>query len=162
MRARIIGIGQPMAGDDAAGIAAIAAIRAMGAPPQTELAEIVEPTALVSLLSDGADLVIAIDAAVDAGRSGRIVTIPPGKPNQRRGRLLSTHGLGVLDAIELAHMLHPDSIAKRIAVIGITISRKNRRGENLSPAVARAVRKAAAHAIALVRAHARKPATRRR
>lgn len=162
MAARIIGIGQPMAGDDGAGIAAIAAIRQIGPPPATELAEVIEPTAIVPLLSDGADPVILIDAALHSGPAGTIVDLVPGKPARRRGRLLSTHGIGVLDAIELARMLHPQSIAKRIVVIGITISRDHRRGENLSPAVAKAVGEAAAHAIALVQKPPRKTPFRRR
>lgn len=161
MPARIIGIGQAIAGDDAAGIAAIGAIREMGAPPATDLAEVIEPTALVPMLTDGADPVVLIDAVVGRGRPGTIVRVNPGKNAGRGARLLSTHGLGVLDAIELARILHPESAAKHIVVLGITISRTNRKGETLSPAVLKAVRTAAVEAIALARNPAQKRRTRR-
>lgn len=155
MPARIIGIGQPMAGDDAAGLAAIRMLRERGVPQGIDLTEVAEPSALVPMLIDGADPVILIDAVVDAGSPGRILRIVPGKAKLARARLLSTHGLGVLEAVKLARTLHPDSIAPRIAIIGITISRPTCYSESLSPAVARAARRAAAQALRLARSPAR-------
>lgn len=135
-----------MAGDDGAGIAVARRIREMPLPAGVEVSEVAEPTALVALLTDGANPVVLIDAVVDGGKPGRVLHLAPGA-HARRARLLSSHGVGVLQAIDIARTLDPDRLARRIEVIAITIARPARAGEALSPDVARAVEKAAAEAL---------------
>lgn len=151
MAARIIGVGQAMAGDDGVGIAVARRIRQMRPPAAIEVVEVAEPSALLPLLTDSASLVVLIDALVDGGTPGRILRLGSGA-GARRGHLLSSHGVGVLEAIELARSLDPENLAQRIEIIGVTIARPARYGEELSPGVARAVERAAAEAIKLARA----------
>jgi hydrogenase maturation protease len=58
--------------------------------------------------------------------------------------LLSTHGVGVMEAIELARIAHPEKVAQRIFIVGITIQSAGRGSRDLSPATAEAVPRAAA------------------
>jgi hydrogenase maturation protease len=65
-------------------------------------------------------------------------------------RPVSTHGLGVAQAIELARAVAPDGITPSIRIVGITIDRPLRYVQALSPPVAAAVAPAAARVRALV------------
>jgi hydrogenase maturation protease len=149
LAARIIGIGQPMAGDDGVGIAVADFIGSRTDCADIEVVRIAEPSRLVSMLTDGADPVILIDAVLDAGKVGRVVVLDPqGRP---KAKLLSTHGVGVREAIALARTLEPQQVASRIAIVGVTIGRVRRSGEKLSDEIAAAVPKAAEQALKLAR-----------
>jgi len=67
------------------------------------------------------------------------------------GTLLTTHGVGVLEAVRLARRLSPESVARRIHIVGVTIERPKRYGEGLSAAVAAAVEPAVAAALEIAR-----------
>jgi hydrogenase maturation protease len=101
------------------------------------------------LLIDGANPVVLIDALVDGGEPGRVLQLAP-KPGWRSaGLLLSSHGVGVCDAVELAKTLEPDTAARNIDIVAVTIRRPSRYRDALSPAVAAAIDKAAALALRL-------------
>jgi hydrogenase maturation protease len=146
--ARIIGVGQQWAGDDGVGIAVIRKLREAAA--RCELIELNEPARLIDLLTDGADPVVLVDALLDDGPSGRVLLIDSHRRDARSKHLLSTHGLGVMDAIELARALHPARVAPRIFLVAITVQEAARRGVGLSPVVDAAVPRAAAQALMLV------------
>ncbi len=144
--ARIIGIGQAAAGDDGAGIAMVRRLQELGVPGGIELLEAAEPSALIPWLLEGAETVVLVDAVVGGGPFGQVIFLEPGEHPPAKGRLLSTHGLGVMEAIELARTIGPQA-ARRIVVVGITIGQPTRYGEGLSPAVADAVGRAAGEAL---------------
>ena len=148
MAARIVGIGQAMAGDDGVGIAVANYISDNGNNAGIEVVSLSEPSRLLPLLTDGANPVVLIDAVLDAGDPGRILML---KTDQRKSspKLLSTHGVGVRDAIALARTIDPEHVSTRIVILGVTISRAGRHGESLSPEVAAAIPMAAARALAL-------------
>lgn len=150
MAARIVGIGQAMAGDDGVAIAVVRRLREMAPRDGVEVTEIAEASALVPLLTDGVSPVVLIDAMVDGGEPGRVVRLD-GDVGARRSRLLSSHGLGVLEAIELAMTINPGDFAQRVEIIAITIARPAAYGSELSPEVARAVDRAAIEALKLAR-----------
>ncbi len=150
MAARIIGIGQPMAGDDGVGLAAARRARELSARPDLEVIELAEPSALVPLLTDGASPVVLLDALAGGGEPGRVIRLAP--EGGRRGigaRLLSSHGVGVCDAVELARTLEPARVAAKIEIVAVTIARPGRYRDTLSPAIAAAVDSAAALALEL-------------
>ncbi|MGO9063004.1 MAG: hydrogenase maturation protease [Candidatus Binataceae bacterium] len=147
MAARIVGMGQAWAGDDGVGIAVIARLKQAAVP--VDLVEAAEPAQLITLLTDGADPVVLVDAIIDDGPAGRVLLVDAQTPDQNASHLLSTHGLGVMEAIELAHIAHPDRVARRIFIVGITIQSATRGDEGLSGAVEGAVPLAAARALEL-------------
>jgi len=144
--ARIIGVGQEWAGDDGVGLAVIRELRKLDA--QLDLVELDDPTQLIELLTDGADPVVLVDAVLDDGPSGRVLLIDL-RSERSSKHLLSTHGVGVMEGIELARITHPDCVAQQVFVVGITVHEASHRGNGLSAPVEVAIRRAVAKALRL-------------
>jgi hydrogenase maturation protease len=148
IRARIIGLGQAAAGDDGVGLAVVEWLQQHGVPEGVELLRAAEGSALIALLETPAAVVL-----VDA-----VLSSPPGEireltPEQlaTAGLLpLSTHAMGVPQALELAQVLAPDTVSPSIRIVAVTISRPQRYEQQLSRAVAAAVPRAAERVLALV------------
>jgi len=134
--ARVVGVGNPFRGDDAAGLAVA---RRLAAEGYDAIERDGEPAALVDALGGEQALVV-----VDAVRSGappgtlvrwdasaQAVPLPP-----FRG---STHALGLAEAIELARTLR--RLAPRVVVYGIE-GEDFGAGERLTPAALRGVEEA--------------------
>ncbi len=147
MAARIIGVGQEWAGDDGVGIAVVRKLREAGSV--FDLVELDEPSRLIDLLTDGADPVVIIDALLDDGPAGRVLLIDEPQRNPLAGHLLSTHGVSVTDAIELARIANPDRVARRVFIVAITVQEVSRRGNGLSAKVQASVARAAARVLRL-------------
>ncbi len=103
MPVRVIGIGQAAAGDDGVGLAVIAELRQRGVPDGVELMNTAEDSALLGLLQT-ADRVVLVDAVL-ATPPGRVLQLTPKQLGERRSGRMSTHGMGVSQAIELARVL---------------------------------------------------------
>jgi hydrogenase maturation protease len=142
---RIIGVGQPLAGDDAVGLAVIAHLRAQRIA-DIGLDQVADATALIALLVDGAPVVL-----VDG-----VIGIPVGYARQlaldaldgRDPFRASSHGFGVRQAIALAQALSPDLCVR---LVGVGIANVKAFEPRLSAQVAAAVPNAAALAVALAR-----------
>jgi hydrogenase maturation protease len=143
----IIGIGQDWAGDDAVGLAVIRELRQRNC--RADLAEVGDPGQLIELLTSGADPVVIVDALAGDGAPGQVLLIDLGRAHPRHPKLLSTHGWGVLEAIELARVARPQSIARRIFVLGVIVGPVSLYSSHLSPAVLAAVPRAAVRAMML-------------
>ncbi len=133
-RVRVIGCGNPDAGDDAVGLVATDRVRDRVAP---DVEVVTAPTALHVLdLLEGARSVILVDAARTAGGErppGTIVRAeagPDGLPVGLRSSL-SSHGLGLAEAIGLAAALGG---GPRVVFLGVEVG-DVRAGRGLSPAV---------------------------
>ena len=151
MSVRILGIGNPMRGDDGAGPAAVGMLSDL--PPNVELrAGTADPAALVDWLSE-ARRAILIDAAAPAGHPGRVRRIPWGTQAPiRSDPATSTHGFGVAEALALADAmgeLPPEVVLWTIE------GQSFGEGEGLSPAVAAGLPNLASN----VRAEALRPET---
>ena len=136
---RVVGVGNPDAGDDAVGLIAV---RSASADLEALGAEVIETGAglhVVDLLA-GARVVLVVDA-VRAPRGGR----PPGTIVRAEagleglptevGSSLSSHGFGVAEAVGLAAALQG---APRVVFLGIEVSDVTA-GHGLSEAVAAAL-----------------------
>jgi hydrogenase maturation protease len=121
-RARVIGCGNRDAGDDAAGLLVAAALRDR-VPDGVEVVE-AGPASRVLDLLDGVDLAIVIDAVRTPGGErvpGTLVRAeagPDGLPGSLRSSL-SSHGLGVAEAVALAAAL---GHAPRVVVHGVEVA----------------------------------------
>ncbi|MFZ0889824.1 MAG: hydrogenase maturation protease [Candidatus Binataceae bacterium] len=151
MPARIIGIGQSMAGDDGVGIAVARRLGEMDVPDDINVMELAEPSEIIPFLIEGASPVVLVDAVVGASPPGRLIRLEAGTPELAKAKLLSSHGVGMFDAIELARTITTDPAAFRVVVIGIAIERPRRYGERLSPPVAAAVAPAAELALRIAK-----------
>jgi len=141
-RARVIGLGQPAAGDDGAGIAVIVRLRAEAELEGVCYETISETSALVERLQTAVP-VIVVDALVGGGRPGDVVVVDV---ERLAGavRPLATHGISVAQAIELARALAPESVSPIIRFVGIVIEKAEGDDSALSPPIASAVRTACA------------------
>lgn len=147
-RLRVIGLGQAAAGDDQVGFAVIEHLRSLGAPECLELLLAPEASALLPLLETPAPVVL-VDAVL-AAPAGEVLVLDPDELEQRGLSTMSTHGLGVAQAVALARLLSPSGVSPSIRVVGVSISRPERFRQGLSPEVAAAVPRAAEQVLRAV------------
>ncbi len=140
--ALIIGVGNTDRGDDGAGLAVAARLKARVSKDVRVMECGGEAAALVGLLGEVDDAIL-IDAAISGaapGTVGRYEAHARALPAGRFG--LSSHGFGLAEAIELARAL--GQLPRRCVVYAIE-GRSFAAGEALSQAVEGAVERVAAH-----------------
>jgi len=137
---RVIGCGTPDAGDDAAGLLAVRAVReGLVALGDVDVVESASPLDVVHLL-EGADAVVVVDAVRaplggrEPGELVRAESGPDGLPAELRSAL-SSHGLGLAEAVGLAAAL---GRAPRIVFVGVEVADVTA-GRPPSPPVAEAL-----------------------
>ncbi len=145
----IIGIGQPAAGDDYAGIAVARALREQRLPAGVRVYEITDPARLIELL-DGVRRAILIDAVVSDAPPGNILCLTPEDLAAYPATPLSTHQTSVVEAIGLAHALAPESLDCELRIIGITIEPPARYTTTMSTHLTAAVPRAVCQIIDLL------------
>jgi hydrogenase maturation protease len=137
---RIVGLGS-WNGDDAVGFAVIDEVRALGGQGE----RIGDPTALVDLLDGGR--VVLVDAVL-GGEVGALIVVP--RARLATAGAVSTHAVGVTQAVELAEALGGD--ASGLVLLGVGVEARGGVAMGLSPAVAAAVPAAARRAMELLEA----------
>ena len=142
-RAVIVGIGQPAAGDDGVGLLVARALTARG----HETRESADASILLTLLEDERRVVV-VDAVIDGGVPGSVLQLDTGALASGPAPL-SSHGLGVAEALELARTLYGAQVVGDVRIVGIAIDHPTGGMLGLSPAVAAAVEPAALLAVAL-------------
>jgi hydrogenase maturation protease len=145
-RAVIVGIGQLAAGDDGVGLAVARELAGRG----LAVRESADASILLALLEAG-HRVVVVDAVAGGGPPGAVIRLDPGALGAGPTPL-SSHGLGVAEAIALARALYGEPAVARLAIVGIAIARPAVHAVGLSPAVAAAVAPAAALAAELAAA----------
>lgn len=141
MSARVIGIGQPAAGDDGVAWAVVEALRREPLPDGVALQCVREASALVPLLEGR---VVLIDALL--ADPGDIHLLDEHELDSAAMCRLSSHGISVPEAIGLARALGQDS---QLSIVGIGIA-PPQPTPTLSPAVAAAVPAAVRAVLALL------------
>ena len=137
-RVRVIGCGNPEAGDDAIGLLAVGLARRR-LPPEVEVVEAGLALKVLDLLEDIeavviADAVRAPSGGREPGALVRAVGDPDGLPAELRSAL-SSHGLGIAEAVGLAAVMGP---LPRVVFLGVEADDLTA-GHGLSPAVAAAL-----------------------
>lgn len=140
----VVGIGQLAAGDDGVGLAVARALAARG----LAVRESADASILLALLADG-HRVVVVDAVAGGGPPGAVIRIDPDALAAGGAAPLSSHGLGVAEAIAIARTLHGDGVVAGLAIVGVAIGRPAAHAIGLSPAVAAAIGPAAALAAEL-------------
>lgn len=124
---RIIGVGSPF-GDDGVGLE-VARILAKAPPPECEIIAADRPgTSLIDML-DGADAAVVIDAAREGAPPGTLHEF--GFDELERcaaARPVSSHDLGVVEAIKLARKLGRAPARGRIVAIEIALAPSRQTG----------------------------------
>jgi len=135
-RTVVIGIGNPLRGDDAAGVVAAEHLR----PRVPEGVEVVscseEPSRLMEAW-EGADRVLLVDTVASGAAAGTLHRFDAGEEAvPARTFRSSTHAIGIADTIELARAL--GRLPRRVRVYGIEAG-SFETGSSLTPAVESAV-----------------------
>lgn len=138
VRVRVIGCGNPGAGDDAIGLLAVGLARRR-LPPEVDVVVAGLSLQVLDLLG-GVDAVVIADAVRapsgerQPGTLVRAVGDPDGLPAELRGAI-SSHGLGLAEAVGLAATMGP---LPRVVFLGVEADDLTM-GHGLSPAVAAAL-----------------------
>jgi hydrogenase maturation protease len=138
-RRLVVGVGNPLRGDDAAGVLVAAALDA--ADGVDVMVSDGDPGELIERWA-GTDVVVIVDAMRGGRPVGEVLAVDVSDDPLPAGiRLGSSHHLGVAEAVELARAL--DRLPRRVVVVGIE-GRAFGVGDPLSPRVEAAVPIAAA------------------
>jgi hydrogenase maturation protease len=140
----IIGCGNRERSDDGAGILVAERLRELGIEADTRIGDAAD---LIEAWK-GAEDVIVVDAVVTGAPVGTVQAWDGRQPLASIKATASTHGLGVAEAIELAHVL--DRLPARLRVYGVE-GRRFEPGSGISPEVQRAVEEVVQRIIADVR-----------
>jgi hydrogenase maturation protease len=111
----VLGIGSPW-GDDQAGWLVIDALRNGRTLPGVTLAKLDRPGVMLLRYFEGASRVVVIDAMQAGGAPGEIRRLDEATWGDYVGGL-SSHGMGVLDALQLAAAL--DALPQQLDLYGI-------------------------------------------
>ena len=112
----VIGVGNPLCGDDAAGRAVVRSLRAAGMPPGVELVESDGDPATLIEFWRGRDMALVVDAVRSGAPPGSIHHLElPGMASVPHGT--SSHGLGLAEAVGIAAAL--GRLPRRLIVFGI-------------------------------------------
>jgi hydrogenase maturation protease len=128
----IIGCGNRERSDDGIGILVAERLRELGIEAETRVGEALD---LIEAWKT-ADDVIVVDAMVTGAPVGTVQSWDGRQPLASVSTTASTHGLGVTEAIKLAHVLN--RLPTRLQVYGIE-GRQFEPGSEISPEVERAV-----------------------
>jgi len=143
---KLIGIGQSLRGDDAAGLAAVRLwqekYQTENARPnlQVELAEL--PGIGLLGMINGAKIAILVDAVRSNNQAGTIHLLSTDQLEAFKDGAGSAHGWGVAETLALGKQLMPLAMPETIYVIGIEAGELSL-GEALSPEVELALPEAA-------------------
>lgn len=140
MRAKVIGIGQPAAGDDGVGGAVLDALRRLPLPSGVELSDARDPSAIIDLIEPSTPVVI-VDAVLGAP-AGEVLSLGVEELAARASRRVSSHGLSVPEAVALARTLGGEGSVAPLHIVAVTIDRPLGYRRGLSPEVAAAVPRA--------------------
>jgi hydrogenase maturation protease len=147
-RRLIVGIGNPDGGDDAVGREVVRLLRRRTPAGIEVLHESGEATRLLSLLQE-AEVAVLVDAAVSGAAPGTVRRFDAGAGALPSGLAeLSSHGLGLAQAIELARAL---GAAPQRCIVYAIEGRRFEPGAPLSPEAARAAAEVAESILAEMR-----------
>ncbi len=155
----LIGLGNELRGDDAAGLLVARAARARRTPG-VEVVELGgEPLDLIEAW-EGAEAALVVDAVCSGGAPGELWLLDAGEgPLPAAFGSASTHALGLAEAVELARAL--ERLPTRLLVLGIETA-SFEAGAPPGAAVRAAVEPAAEYALRLLREPTRRPEQARR
>ncbi len=143
---KVIGIGQSLRGDDAAGLAAVRLwlatypANANRSAVQVEMAEL-PGISLLDLLQ-GVTVAILVDALHSGAQPGSIHILSQEQLESFQSGAGSAHGLGIAEALSLGRQLVPGGLPEKLVLIGIEAGQFDL-GEALSPPVQAALPEAA-------------------
>jgi hydrogenase maturation protease len=146
----VVCVGNALVGDDAVGCAVHERLSGSQLPEGLRLELVgVGGLKLIDELQ-GEDALIAVDAVMLGAAPGTVHVIPwTDLPVPRAA--VTSHGVGLREAMEIGRRLFPERMPGRAVLVGVEARVFDRAGEGMTPAVASAVAPAAEQVLALAR-----------
>lgn len=117
--ALVVCIGNPMVSDDSVGPAIYEELKKKPLPPGVRL-ELVAVGGLRLLdLVDGEDLLVVVDAVCTGAPAGTVLVRDWGEIAGAVGLPVTSHDVGLREAVEVGRLLQPESMPGRIVLVGI-------------------------------------------
>ncbi|MBI5464459.1 MAG: hydrogenase maturation protease [Ignavibacteriales bacterium] len=134
-RTLVVGVGNPMRGDDAIGLLVAGQLRSLSLPEVAIIEHNGDGAALMERWK-GFDRVVVVDAVRAEKTPGTVVRFDAGaKPVRAEFATSSSHAFGIGEAIELARML--EELPPSLTVLGV-VGKEFRINGTITPEVARA------------------------
>ena len=139
MRVKVIGIGNPLASDDAIGIHVAHRLLKMSLPDNVEViaAESAGPSILE--LITGVDKAVLVDAAVGGSKPGRVHRLTLDDIQAGKRKIRSLHEIDLIDLLRIGRLTRPESFPKKLVILGIEVADARRYRQGLSNAVRNAI-----------------------
>ncbi|MGE5072492.1 MAG: hydrogenase maturation protease [Anaerolineae bacterium] len=123
MKVTVIGIGQTMRGDDAAGIEAVRRWERLypntAADPQVTVQYSELPGLSLLDLLDGFDGAVLVDAVESAAAAGQVYHLGPDQIDSFGHGGKTAHGWGVAETLQLDRQVNPERAGLRVRLVGI-------------------------------------------
>lgn len=139
-RILVIGCGNQYASDDAVGLHVVRSLKERQLPNGVKVIEAGCPGLNLLDLWEGADRVIIVDAVRSGAPPGTVHCFDASLLPPREVMPLSSHGINVIDAVEMGRLL--GKIPAQLVIVGVEILTEEPFQEGLSPQVAAAVPRA--------------------
>ncbi len=136
----VIGCGNEFASDDAVGLQVIRSLKEVKLPDGVELIEAGTPGLNLLDLWDRADRVIIVDAVKSGAAPGTVHSFDASLLPPRDVMPVSSHGLNIIDAVELGRLL--ERLPAQLTIIGVEILSEEPFRVGLTPEVEAAVPRA--------------------
>ena len=136
MNILVLGLGQSLRGDDAAGLEAVRFWQQTYPRTAGQVNVILSELPGMGLLDllDGMESAVLVDAVHGEAAPGSLHRVAPEKLESFTSASASAHGWGVAETLHLGRMLYPELDSYRITLIGIEAGSLGM-GPGLSPAV---------------------------
>jgi hydrogenase maturation protease len=138
MKLTVIGIGQTMRGDDAAGIEAVRRWERLFPDTATRPEIRVQYAELPGLgligLIEGFDAAVLVDAVGSADSAGHVYRLAPDELESFGSGGKTAHGWGIAETLQLDRQVNPEHAAIPIRLVGIEAAQVDM-GQPLSPEV---------------------------
>jgi hydrogenase maturation protease len=142
-KALVVCVGNSLVGDDAVGCAVYESLAKEPLPDGVRLYLLgIGGLSLLENLA-GESILIVVDAVQFGAKPGTIHVLDWNELPQARTPVVSAHGIGLRQAIDLGKILHPEAIPRTIRLIGIEGAAFGTIGAGLTPEVALAVEEGA-------------------
>jgi hydrogenase maturation protease len=142
-KALVVCIGNSLVGDDAAGCAVYESLARESLPDGVRLHLLgVAGISLLEILA-GESILIVVDAVQFGAKPGTVHILDWSELPQAQGQVVSAHGIGLREAIDLGRILSPEAMPRKILLIGIEGVSFDTIGAGLTPEVASAVEEGA-------------------
>ena len=146
----VIGLGQRVVGDDAAGLAVIDELERRGTPGAlpdgTVLLKGRDASALLELRPTGQHWIIVDAVLAEPAQVGQVTLLSTDDLDRSARCSVSSHGISVAQALELRRALHAQPTASDVStvqLVAIGIAPPRRYEDGLSPEVQQGVQRAA-------------------